>query len=372
MSSRTVFIMKVAVLFVLLLLWGQAAGAQTVITIDVNKSGDALWTMEKRVPLTKPEINEWETAIKAGQSISRYKDAAEFNDTVNLFVHTSHNFSTRSMEIEEFNISNVSYDIIKTVSDGFGVISYSFWWKNFSFINSSKIYIGDAFSEGMVLSPDNVLIINIPDGYKVQDVSPNFDKHDGNSLVWTGTLYRNFSKGEPSIVLTRAVMSNNTMNSNYTLLATDNNMWPVIVVPVVILMACALFVYMIWKKRRLPQIDSAGTSTAQVDKNTAQVDNIGNNTAQIDNTGNNTAQIDNLKSEATLPQDIPIEFLGDEDMIEHHLLNSGGQAYQSDIVKKSGLSKSKISIVLAKMKEDGRILKIRKGKENIIRLVTKK
>src|SRR4030067_2344490 len=62
------------------------------------------------------------------------------------------------------------------------------------------------------------------------------------------------------------------------------------------------------------------------------------------------------------------DILGDEDMIERYLKKSGGQAYQSDIVNESGLSKSKISIVLSKMKDEGRIIKIRKGKENVIRL----
>jgi uncharacterized membrane protein len=65
------------------------------------------------------------------------------------------------------------------------------------------------------------------------------------------------------------------------------------------------------------------------------------------------------------------EILGDEEMIERYLIKCKGQAYQTDIVNDSGLSKSKISIVLARMKDEGRILKIRKGKENIIRLVKK-
>lgn len=47
------------------------------------------------------------------------------------------------------------------------------------------------------------------------------------------------------------------------------------------------------------------------------------------------------------------------------------QKYQTDIVKESGLSKSTVSIVLAGMKEEGLILKIRKGKENIIRLTSR-
>jgi uncharacterized membrane protein len=63
------------------------------------------------------------------------------------------------------------------------------------------------------------------------------------------------------------------------------------------------------------------------------------------------------------------EILEDEEMIEQILIRSGGQMNQSEIVKLSGLSKSKISIVLSKMKEDGKIIKIKKGKGNIIRLV---
>jgi uncharacterized membrane protein len=53
-------------------------------------------------------------------------------------------------------------------------------------------------------------------------------------------------------------------------------------------------------------------------------------------------------------------------MTEQYFIKCGGQAYQSDIVTESGLSKSKISSVLSKMKKEGRIIKIKKGKENII------
>jgi len=42
-------------------------------------------------------------------------------------------------------------------------------------------------------------------------------------------------------------------------------------------------------------------------------------------------------------------------MIEQYLIKSNGQAYQSDIVEYSKLSASKISVVLAQMKDNGRI-----------------
>ena len=67
--------------------------------------------------------------------------------------------------------------------------------------------------------------------------------------------------------------------------------------------------------------------------------------------------------------DLPLKYLEDEEMIQQILLKYNGEAYQSDIVRERGLSKSKISNVLRDMKDQGLILKIRKGRGNIIRLV---
>ncbi|HEY6585771.1 MAG TPA: hypothetical protein VIY97_01245, partial [Candidatus Methanoperedens sp.] len=78
----------------------------------------------------------------------------------------------------------------------------------------------------------------------------------------------------------------------------------------------------------------------------------------------------NMGLDPSIPlSELAKEDLEDEEMVKQFLLRSGGQAYQTDIVEHSGLSKSKISMVLSKMKDDGMIIKIRKGKENLIRLV---
>ncbi len=336
-----VLMRKLALLSIFLVLWVYAAGAESIITVDVNESGSALWTMEKRVPLTKPEINEWESAIKAGQNISRYRDIAEFGDMINLFLRSAKNVSNRSMEVEEVNIS---YDTVKTLSGGFGIIRYSFRWMNFSRTDSDKIFIGDAFSEGMVLSTDNVLVIKIPDGYEVKSVSPNFDKRDGNRLIWDGTTYRNFDKGEPALVLLRTGKS---------LVA-----WH-IVAAFVVLISGGLVI--LWKRRR-----GGGAYKAGSDADLSS----GIDGAPVYSEEKDTQPYKAENAMTALPELTEVD-LRDEEMIEKFLIKSGGQAYQSDIVKESRLSKSKISMVLAGMKEEGRILKIKKGKENLIRLVRK-
>ncbi len=57
-----------------------------------------------------------------------------------------------------------------------------------------------------------------------------------------------------------------------------------------------------------------------------------------------------------------------EDEIEKLLSDAGGTAFQSDIVNATGFSKSVISIVLSRMREERKIVKIRRGRENLIRL----
>ena len=400
MTSSPMLMTKVALFLIFLMLWGQAAAAeiveQTTFTIEVHENGNAIWTVEKRLPLTASEINEWEGVIKKGQNISRYQN--QIKDNLDGLLRSAQNSSNRSMEIENLNIS---FGTQKTLSGSTGVILYSFEWKNFSRTDSGKILIGDTFSEGSVFSLDNKLIIKIPSGFEAQNVSPSFDKREGNSLIWdgtgirNGTSYQGFSKGEPSLVLTR----NGTVINHDTV---PDTLPTIVLIPAVILISGTLLV--VWKRSRSHNrrdnaaltynTENEALRTGDIEAGAMQAGDVGIGSAKADNSGDKgvqigdtdadivqtdksiaeaAAQINNENGESQPPFPyLPEEFLGDEEMIERYLTKCGGQAYQSDIVRDSGLSKSKISIVLAKMKEDGKVIKIKKGKENIIRLAVKK
>jgi len=305
---------RVVLFFLFLLLVIHSASAQSLITIDVQENGNAIWTMEEYLPLvSQEEIDEWEEFIHNGQDIEQYKsDIEEFRIRIDWFLSSAEEYSNRPMDAKNFKIS---YDTAKTLSGTFGIVRFSFEWINFSRTESDKFFIGDVFSEGMILSYDNVLIINIPMGYEVESVSPDFDERDGNRLIWDGTLARSFDKGEPALVLSRE--------------KTDTGM--LVLASVMVILATGASVLLFKRKKSF-----------------------------ISSTKNDIYPI--LSPDAT-------EVLGDEEMIEQILIRSGGQMYQSEIVKLSGLSKSKISILLSKMKKDGMIIKIKKGKGNIIRLV---
>ncbi|MCZ7361779.1 MAG: hypothetical protein O8C58_00305 [Candidatus Methanoperedens sp.] len=373
----TAILMRAVFLLIFIMLWGQIAVAQTVtqnqqtiFTIEINESGNALWSAEMLKPLTtQSEISEWESALKENTSDSSIM-VAEL-DKINMSLSSAQNYSNRSMSAENFNIT---YDLSKTLPNAYIKIRFSFEWKNFSRVNSSKILIGDAFSEGGVFSEggrvpssNNVLIIKVPVGYHLVNASPNFDKIDGNRLIWDGTLYRSFNKGEPSLELSRDIVEQDSSSNSMLILV------------LVILFSGGLFI--LWKKKGSPKHGhTAKTELSQpsgeIQKEKGESFEGGTNNrseTQIES----SEKIQEEQDEATLKTlalspELMREILSDEEMIEKYLVKFGGQAYQSEIVEQSGLSKSKISIVLAKMKEDGRILKIRKGKENIIRIVPKK
>ncbi|NJD77778.1 MAG: hypothetical protein FIB08_11900 [Candidatus Methanoperedens sp.] len=316
---------RLILFFIFFAVWVSVAGAQSIITIEVYDNGNAFWIMEKRLPLTnQTEIDYWDEFIRKGQDAnSSAQDISEFRQRIDWFLGSAEKSAKRPMKAEKFNIS---YDMVKTPSDTYGIIRYSFKWNNFSRHDSQKMFIGDSFLDGMVLSSDNVLVIKIPDGYEVTATSPGFDKRDGNRLIWDGTLYRSFGKGEPALVLSHA--------------GTGYFSWFAIAIVMVGLLSGASF--LIWKrsyKRDLTARDNADAPPV-------------------------AANTDLVAPQAK-------EDMEDEEMIEQFLIKHGGEAYQSRIVKESRFSKSKISLVLAKMKDEGRILKIKKGKENLIRLANK-
>ncbi len=365
---------------------GQTAAAQadiireqSIFTIDIKENGNALWQEEKFYPLdSKSAVSEWNMSMKDLGNISR-KKGADINERINRSLLSAQNYSGRPMKIDNLNIT---YDLVDTASNSYGIIRLSFEWVNFSRINGSingstndstngsSIIIGEAFSEGVVPSSDR-LVIRIPEGYDIVNVTPSYDKRDGNRLIWDGTMYRSFAKGEPSLIIMKKEAA-----------ASEDSFLQVLIILVVL---AGGGVFLLWNRgmkataKRTIKGRSEGGSPETWNAASPVSPEVTSEAAPGSGEAGEPSQprIPGAPAPDMVPQagaglpPITEEILGDEEMIERYLIKFGGQAYQSDIVTESGLSKSKISIVLAKMKEDGRILKIRKGKENIIRLVKK-
>lgn len=213
--------------------------------------------------------------------------------------------TSRPMEVTDF----AGNGVIQTSPTGrYGVVFYSFSWKGFAKTGNALI-IGDALAGGLYLAKDNTLIVRYPAGYAVSSAEPAPDEmRDG--LIWYGQ--RSFGPGEPRLIFEKSEFP-----------------WlPVILGCILILVIITGLYVMNAKRHRAKQEDP----------------------------------------------DLPADSISEADLItlEEKVIQllkaSGGEQYQSEIVKNLGLPKSTVSATLNDLHKRGIIQKIKKGRENLIRL----
>jgi len=194
------------------------------------------------------------------------------------------------------------------------VVIYSFTWSGFA-APDSTLTIGDAFAGGLYLPRENTLVLRYPGGWSVRSAEPLPDD-DRNGLAWYGL--RSFAPGEPRVVLERPA-----------------SLLPLATAAVIILLIVAgtgLLVFRRMKNRQDPGNDPGAGEAAAAILLTAE------------------------------------EEAGLEERILALLEAAGGEQYQSEIVKSLGLPKSTVSSSIAGLHARGLVVKVKKGRENLIRL----
>jgi len=299
------------VLFVVLLLFIPViAGAASVppdssitYTISLREDGTANWHVEYRTLLAGDEdVRVFDSYAK---NVS-FTYLPEFRDLMQHSAAQAAAATSRPMEITDF----AGDAVIQTTPTGrYGVVYYSFNWKNFA-KTVPDLAMGDAFAGGLFLAKDNTLVIRYPAGYSVNVAEPSPDQvRDG--LTWYGQ--RSFGAGEPRLVLEKPGVP-----------------WLPLLLGGLLCVLILGGLYVVLSKRR--------------------------------------------SLEPVEPDDPPVtlsetELLSLEERIIQLLKTSGGEQYQSEIVKNLGLPKSTVSATLNDLHQRGIIQKVKKGRENLIRLV---
>ena len=280
----------------------------TTYTITLQKDGSALWTVEYRTPLATGEI------LDNFGNYSSDLDSVYLPQLEDLMQRSAAQAAvgtSRPMEADNFSGNAV----VQTSPTGkFGVVTYSFSWTNFS-VTDGGLTVGDAFAGGLYLDKDSTLIVRYPQGYTVASADPVPDQQSGDGLIWYGL--RSFGPGEPQVVLAGPA-------------------FPVLLaglVIIVIIIAAAGF--MIYRKRR----PDPGPGDVPEDP---------------DDHAYPLSEADRVSLEERIVQLIRA---------------NGGEQFQSEIVKVLGMPKSTVSSTLNDLHRRGLIQKIKKGRENLIRLI---
>jgi uncharacterized membrane protein len=299
------------VLFVVLLLFIPViAGAASVppdssitYTISLREDGTANWHVEYRTLLAgNDDVGVFDSYAK-NVSLTYLP---EFRDLMQHSAAQAAAATSRPMEVTDF----AGDAVIQTTPTGrYGVVYYSFNWKNFA-KTVPDLAMGDAFAGGLFLAKDNTLVIRYPAGYSVTVAEPSPDQvRDG--LMWYGQ--RSFGAGEPRLVLEKPGVP-----------------WLPLLLGGLLCVLILGGLYVVLSKRR--SLEPVETDDPPV-----------------------------ILSET--------ELLSLEERIIQLLKTSGGEQYQSEIVKNLGLPKSTVSATLNDLHQRGIIQKVKKGRENLIRLV---
>jgi len=276
----------------------------TTYTITIHDDGTAFWQVEYRTPLGS------DTDVAGFDEYTRDLPAIYLPQVQDLMQRSATQASVSASRA--MKISNVSGDAVIQLSPTgkYGIVVYSFAWEGFAEKTNTGLVIGDAFAGGLYLAKDSTLILRFPEGYTVTSAEPSSDQQR-DSLIWYGQ--RSFAAGEPRVIAERTTAS------------------PVLPVALGILLIIFIpAIFLIYRARR-------------------------------------------QKADTDEPDGQPVVLTAEEeksveDRIVRFLAANGGEQFQSDIVRILGLPRSTVSASLNSLHKKGIIVKVRKGRENLIRL----
>ncbi len=318
------------------------------IQIDLRADGDARFTVSVRF------------ALNDSNQTAAFRDVAEDFEsgtgTAALPVDAFRRANSLAAEAtgREMAFENVTRSTNLTGvndSDGprnaTGTLSLSFRWTNFAVVDDDRIRVGDAFRtrDGLWLDrldSNQRLVVRPPAGYYVE--SAQVGQVNG-VLTWRG--HTSLSPDELTVVYRERGVGERRGDP------TDPDLFAPILGGAALLIAVSV-VGMYALRRRGGRGPTPGNGGA---------DGGATSTPPGPDPGGG---VEPGADAATDGLDVDDELLSDEERVERLLQYNGGRMRQADIVTETDWSNAKVSQLLSRMDEEGRIDKLRIGRENLI------
>ena len=328
--------------------------SQTVFTIQVYDNGSATWTFEYSRPLeNESERKQFEAFAREFEA----NESAMYRD----FVNRSRRLASAGSEATGRRMNASNFDRNASVVYGFtnkrGVVTLSFQWSNFAVTDGETVRVGDVFEGGLYIGSDQRLVFETGPSLAVTSAAPDSYTLSGPSLessdtiTWVGD--RQFTDNHPRVVFEprSAVESGDSDQSEGTDEATteptNRSSGDVLVLVGVFVVIVGLVGAAVWQSGAFSRRESLLNDSA------AEAAGAAAEPTNADATGTG------------IPDE---ELLSDSDRVVKLLKDNGGRMKQVNIVEETEWSKSKVSMLLSEMEDDGDISKLRVGRENIISL----
>jgi uncharacterized membrane protein len=340
--------------------------------ITVYENGTAEWTFTyQRTLNNESERQQFEKFADEfnNNSTEMWRD---FKQQASQLAHAGQNATGRTMKAQNFH---KEAQVGGLVNDNRGIVKMTFQWTGFTYSDEETIIIGDVFQGGLYIGPNQSLVVHTGPGLQFKSVDPVDSAQPSDdtltsseSVTWQGE--RDFIDQRPRVkfdpipgTTTTTTTTTNKSGSGGNATPTETTKrgvtgpssgdgWSPLMMfigsVVVLLGLAAAFA---WRQGDFGSF--AGDS---------------DNPSSGEGGGGGTAAAGNGGTTPTKPSVSDEELLTDEARVKKLLDENGGRMKQVKIVEETGWSKSKVSMLLSEMEDDGEISKLRVGRENIISL----
>ena len=350
----------------------------TVIRLEIGSDGDARWTVVHSFDLE--DANETRAFERLADEFERGETGSSYLETIRRASEAASETTGREMTIRDVDRS-------ATVDNGTGRLILELTWTSFARVTGDTVRVDDAFTLATGtwlpgLGADEQLVVSPPPGYRIDD-APSADSFRNGSLVWEGPT--EFGTGYLSITYRKLTPPPEPPNATETASPTpssgpfDGQLLPL--VGGLLAVGLLLLVVSLLRRRETPMgaaeanggidTDDPGTGAAGTEGAT-EADGPGDRDgdAETEPTGGTEGDdaADGTDEAGEEEPAVDPELLSDEERVERLLRRNGGRMKQANIVKETNWSNAKVSQLLSAMDEEGRIDKLRIGRENLITL----
>jgi hypothetical protein len=306
----------------------------------------------------------------------------DFQNRARSLTATGRNATGREMRAEGFDREARIEERGLDASREFGVVDMSFRWSAFAAEEGDRLVVGDVFDGGLYVGPDQAIVFQHGPGLQFAEVRPEDAGYsagtlaESESVTWGGE--RTFNDNRPRVVLVEAgtsVSPTETTAETATPTGTGPG-WLLPLAALVLVVVLGVVAAVAYRSGRLPPGGGAaaesdegpGGSGSGGGEGATGTESAAAGTADAtarDADGNAGTDAESAAAGTALSEE---ELMSDEERVVSLLEDNGGRMKQVNIVEETGWSKSKVSMLLSDMEEEGTVSKLRVGRENIVSL----
>jgi uncharacterized membrane protein len=331
---------------------------RTRIKIELHDNTSARWSVTTRLPL-----DDGTERAAFRDLLEEYRDGGSQTDveTFRNYARLAENYTGREMAIER-----VETDGYVDEANGTGVLNLTFTWTNFAErMPNDRLRVKDAFlrADGEAwfprLTAGQTLVIQGPEQYTTYR-TPRAARQQGRTVIFEPQQELDpdevFASFEPQQLGPAGPFGD---------------------LPAEVLLGAVLVLVVAVAAAAVRLRGDDRSPVAGADGRPEGADTSGGPGDGTDPTGTDAGAgagagaagaAGAAADEDDEGDEVDVELLSDEERVEHLLEQNGGRMKQANIVKETGWSDAKVSQLLSAMADEGRVNKLRLGRENLISL----